>query len=63
MTWQPDMASVDMEKKMEDKDLPESDRDEVRRFSEFLRLRKVQTVITKEMHNWLIGEEATDDHS
>lgn len=37
---EPDLASVGIEEVMEAKDLPESDRDEVRRFAEFLKLRK-----------------------
>lgn len=40
MSWEPDLASVEMEEIMEKKDLPESDRDEVRRFAEFLAVRK-----------------------
>lgn len=38
--WIPDLAGVELEKRMEARDVPEEDRDEVRRFAEFLRWRK-----------------------
>ena len=38
--WVPDPASVDLEEKMEAQDLPESDRDEIRRFAEVLRRKR-----------------------
>lgn len=38
--WQPDMASPELESLMESKDVPETDRDELRRFAEFLARRK-----------------------
>lgn len=34
--WKPDPASKDIEESMEAKNIPEFDRDEVRRFAEFL---------------------------
>ena len=40
MAWTPDAASEPLEETMESQDTPESDRDELRRFSEFLRRRK-----------------------
>lgn len=40
MTWIPDNASLPMERRMEEQDLPESDRDELRRFAEVLRRKK-----------------------
>lgn len=38
--WTPEGASPQLEELMEAKDLPEGDRDEVRRFAEFLGRRK-----------------------
>lgn len=40
ITWDPVMASQQVEELMEAQELPESDRDEIRRFSEFLKRRK-----------------------
>lgn len=62
-TWEPDMASVEMEELMEGKDLPESDRDEVRRFAEFLRRVKDKKAgkelppAPEGMRDWLLGKE------
>ncbi len=58
--WEPDNASLPLEQLMEEEDLPESDRDEVRRFAEFLALRKqtpkgTPIKITAEMKRWLTG--------
>lgn len=62
MPWEPDMASVPLEELMEAKDLPEGDRDEVRRFAEFLRRRKDRKDGKKlppapeGMKDWLLGK-------
>lgn len=60
--WVPDLASVEIEQLMEEKDLSEEDRDEVRRFVECLRRRKEKRE-GKElppapggMREWLLGE-------
>lgn len=65
--WQPDLASPSLEEKMETADLPEGDRDEVRRFAEFLRRKKEFRENGKcveppppEMKAWLLGE---DNHA
>jgi len=62
MSWKPSLASLPVEKEMERKDLPEEDREEVRRFAEFLR-RKRDKREGKElppmpdgMKDWLIGK-------
>lgn len=61
--WKPDIASMETEELMEEHDLPEEDRDEVRRFSEFLRRRKDKKAgrelppMPKEMRDWLLGKE------
>lgn len=63
MTWKPDNASIDLERKMEEANAPESDRDEVRRFAEWLRRRKdvkdgkEVPPRTPEMTAWLKGED------
>ena len=36
MTWEPELASPQVEEMMERQELPEANRDEVRKFSEFL---------------------------
>lgn len=62
MTWKPDPASLPIEVEMEAKDIPEQDRDEVRRFVEFLRWKsdkqagKEPAPLTDEMRAWLLGE-------
>ena len=62
MTWKPNLASPEVEKLMEDADLPESDRDDARKFVEFLRWRKDRKAgenlpMVEEMKNWLLGKE------
>lgn len=47
-----------LEDRMEAMSLPESDRDDVRRFTEFLAIRKDKTKITPEMKDWLTGKDA-----
>jgi hypothetical protein len=42
VSWKPDAASEWMERLMEEQDVPEKDRDEVRRFAELLRFRKAR---------------------
>ncbi len=60
--WKPDGASLDIEQKMEEKEIPEEDRDEVRRFAEFLQRRKdlkdgkKLTPAPEGMKEWLMGE-------
>lgn len=62
-TWKPDSASRDIEEKMEAADLPEGDRDEVRRFAEFLQRRKDHLAgkdlppAPEGMREWLEGKE------
>lgn len=61
--WKPDGASRDIEEKMEAADLPEGDRDEVRRFAEFLQRRKDHREgkdlppAPEGMREWLEGKE------
>ena len=63
MTWIPDPAPIEMEKKMEEQDIPESDRDEVRKLAEFLRRKQARKEgkelppMPEEMKNWLLGKE------
>jgi hypothetical protein len=65
--WVPDMASLELEQLMEEKELPESDRDELRKFSEFLRRRKDKKdgkevpPLTQQMKDYLLGKEITDE--
>lgn len=61
--WVPGPAPLEVEELMEARDLPEGDRDEVRRFAEFLRRRKDRKE-GKElppappgMREWLLGED------
>jgi hypothetical protein len=62
MTWEPAGASCKLEKLMEKKDAPEQDRDELRRFAEFLARQKDKKEGKKldpmppEMKAWLLGE-------
>lgn len=64
MAWQPDLASPDLEKAMEAADLPEGDRDEVRRFREYLWRKKERALgnplrpMPEEMIDWLRGQDA-----
>jgi len=61
--WEPDFVSEELEKEMEEKNLPEGDRDEIRRFAEFLQWRKAKKAdkktppISQEMKDWLLGKE------
>ena len=61
--WTPDNASLPLEEQMEAKDLPEEDRDEVRRFAEFLHRRsqvkrgETPLPVPEGMREWLIGED------
>ncbi len=61
--WKPEKASEDMEKKLEDQQVPEEDRDEVRRLAEFLRRRKAKRngeelpPAPEGMRDWLLGKE------
>lgn len=61
-SWQPDLASEPLEKLMEQQDVPETDRDELRRFSEFLQRRKEKkdgkllAPAPAGMKEWLLGE-------
>lgn len=61
--WMPDFTSVPMEEAMEAKDIPEEDRDEVRRFAEYLRRRKDKREgkplppAPDGMREWLLGED------
>ncbi len=63
--WIPDAASLEIEQAMEEKDLPESDRDEIRKFGEFLRRRAAKRKgeplppLSPEMRAWLLGEDST----
>jgi hypothetical protein len=60
--WTPDLASPQTEGMMEAQDLPEGDRDQVRRFAEFLRRRKARLAgeslppAPEGMRAWLLGE-------
>lgn len=67
-TWTPELASQEVEEGMDRIDLPESDRDDVRRFSEFLRIQKQRaagntSTLSAEMRNWLLGKEPTPSHN
>ncbi len=59
--WVPDAASEPMEILMEEEDLPEEDRDEVRRFAEVLRRKKDRDdgkelpPAPEGMKDWLLG--------
>lgn len=66
----PDLASQQIEEKMEELDLPESDRDEIRRMAEFLRWRHdnkealeaarkggPKVPIDPALKKWLLGED------
>ena len=59
----PDLASSALEEEMEAKELPEEDRDEVRRFAEFLQRRKDFRAgkelppAPKGMKDWLLGKD------
>ena len=61
--WTPDLGPVKLEELMEAKDLPEEDRDEVRRFAEVLRRRKDKKEGKKlppapeGMKDWLLGKD------
>jgi hypothetical protein len=61
--WTPDLASQPLEELMEAKNLPEEDRDEVRRFAEFLQRRKdvregkTLPPAPDGMRDWLLGKE------
>jgi hypothetical protein len=63
MTWTPEGASIELEKAMEEKDLHESDRDEVRKWAEMLRRRSAKkkgeelAPMTEEMKKWILGQE------
>ena len=60
MSWQPELADPRIEKAMELKSIPENDRDEVRRFAEFLRRLKQPTEdrgpLRPEMKAFILGE-------
>jgi hypothetical protein len=62
MTWKPEITSVALEKEMESLNVPEEDRDEVRRFAEFLKRRKDKQdgkelpPLSTEMRAWLEGK-------
>lgn len=61
--WIPDLADQPIEEAMEAQDVPEGDRDEVRRFAEFLRRRQAKQEgrelppPPEGMREWLLGEE------
>lgn len=63
MTWKPERATDDLEELMERSALPEQDREELRRFSEFLRRKKVKkedrSPLTAQMKDWLLGKDRT----
>lgn len=48
-----------LEQEMEKRDLPESDREELRTFTDFLGIRKRKEKITPEMKAWLLGRDVT----
>lgn len=60
-TWEPDPAPLPLEELMEAKDVPEEDRDELRRFAEFLRRRKARRAgeelppAPEGVRDWLLG--------
>ena len=47
----------ELEERMEVMNLPEQDRDELRRFSDFLSFKKDKTKIDPEMKAWLTGQD------
>ena len=61
--FEPDLASPHLEKLMEDQELPESDRDELRRFAEVLRRRKDRREgkelppAPEGLRDWLLGKD------
>ncbi len=61
--WEPDPASEAMEESMESANLPEEDRDEVRRFAEVLRRigdkkqGKTLPPMPDGMKEWMLGED------
>jgi hypothetical protein len=61
--FKPDNASPELEKLMEDKDVDEGDRDELRRFAGFLERKKQRAMgnplqpMPEGMKEWLEGEE------
>ena len=62
--WEPDLASVELEERMEAQNVPEEDRDEVRRFAEVLRRCKAKREgqslppAPEGMKEWLLGSDA-----
>lgn len=50
--FEPPLASSEIELQMERDDVPEGDRDEVRRFAEFLRERKSPKTMRPEVKAW-----------
>ncbi len=67
MTWTPLLAPDELEKKMEEQNLPEEDRIELRQFSEFLQRKKDKRdgvplpPLKKEMKDWLLGNDTTNN--
>jgi hypothetical protein len=68
--WKPDNASLPLEQGMERQDLPEEDRDELRRFAEFLAVQKerkaarargeVPPPLPDAMRKYILGEGEPD---
>jgi hypothetical protein len=55
----PDAGPENLERAMETQDLSEGDRDEVRRFAEFLRIPRNEQgrrAVSPEMRDWLLGK-------
>lgn len=60
--WIPDHACEKLEADMEEKNLPESTRDDIRRFCEYLRFKRErlngdEKAMPEAMKSWLIGAE------
>mgnify|MGYP000873609055 CR=1 FL=1 len=56
MDFEANLASPEMELQMERDNVPEIDRDEVRRFSDFLRERKTPKTMRPEVKAWALPE-------
>lgn len=61
MDFEPNLASPEIELQMERENVPESDRDEVRRFSDFLRERKTPKTMRPDVKAWVLGKVPPED--
>lgn len=52
------MTPLELEQLMESRELPESDREELRTMQEFLSIRKERKPMSDELKSWLRGEDS-----